>query len=84
MRELLLLGESHRSRVPWSRQVAVGVPVLHMVVTMRFVYKDSSTILFHLFFQTGFLCIALAVLELTLSTWLASKSEMGLSLPPEC
>ena len=37
-----------------------------------------------LFFQTGFLCIALAVLELTLQTRLASNSEICLPLPPEC
>jgi hypothetical protein len=35
-----------------------------------------------LFFETGFLCIALAVLELTLWTRLASNSEIRLSLPP--
>jgi hypothetical protein len=35
------------------------------------------------FFKTGFLCIALAVLELTLSTRLASNSEICLPLPPE-
>ena len=39
---------------------------------------------FVLFFETGFLCIALAVLELTLQTRLASNSEICLPLPPEC
>ena len=34
------------------------------------------------FFKTGFLCVALAVLEFTLWTRLASNSER--SLPPEC
>jgi hypothetical protein len=37
-----------------------------------------------LFFETGFLCIALAVLELTLYTRLASNSGIRLPLPPEC
>jgi hypothetical protein len=34
--------------------------------------------------ETGFLCVALAVLELTLWTRLASNSEICLPLPPEC
>jgi hypothetical protein len=37
-----------------------------------------------LFFETGLLCIALAVLELTLKTRLASNSEIRLPLPPGC
>jgi hypothetical protein len=37
-----------------------------------------------LVFREGFLCIVLAVLELTLSTRLASNSEIHLPLPPEC
>jgi hypothetical protein len=36
------------------------------------------------FFETGFLYVALAVLELTLQTRLASNSEILLPLPPEC
>jgi hypothetical protein len=40
--------------------------------------------LFCFFSETGFLCIALAVLELTLKTRLASNSEICLLLPPEC
>jgi hypothetical protein len=36
------------------------------------------------FFETGFLCAALAVLELTLQTRLASNSEIHLPLPPKC
>ena len=40
--------------------------------------------LFVLFFETRFLCIALAVLELTLYTRLALNSEIRLPLPPEC
>ena len=35
-------------------------------------------------FETGFLCVALAVLELTLQTRLASNSEIHLPLPPKC
>jgi hypothetical protein len=35
-------------------------------------------------FETGFLCVALAVLELTLWTRLAWNSEIHLPLPPEC
>jgi hypothetical protein len=40
--------------------------------------------LFFFFFETGFLCIALAVLELTLKTRLALNSEICLPLPPKC
>jgi hypothetical protein len=36
------------------------------------------------FSETGFLCVALAVLELTLQTRLASNSEIHLPLPPKC
>jgi hypothetical protein len=36
------------------------------------------------FFETGFLCVALAFLELTLYTRPASNSEICLPLPPEC
>ena len=40
---------------------------------------------FTLFFvSVGFLCVALAVLELPLQTGLASNSEIHLPLPPEC
>jgi hypothetical protein len=39
---------------------------------------------FCFFYETGFLCVALAVLELTLLTRLASNSEIRLPLPPEC
>jgi hypothetical protein len=39
---------------------------------------------FLVFFETGFLCIVLAVLELTLWTRLASNSEIHLPLPPKC
>jgi hypothetical protein len=47
-----------------------------------------NTLFLRLFFgggvETGFLSIALAVLELTLLTRLASNSEIRLPLPPEC
>jgi hypothetical protein len=36
------------------------------------------------FFETGFRCVALAVLELTLYTRLALNSEICLPLPPKC
>jgi hypothetical protein len=36
------------------------------------------------FLETGFLCVALAVLELTLKTRLASNSEIHMRLPPKC
>jgi hypothetical protein len=39
---------------------------------------------FFWFFETGFLSVALAVLELTLQTRLVSNSEIRLPLPPEC
>jgi hypothetical protein len=39
---------------------------------------------FFWFFKTRFLRIALAVLELTLETSLASNSEIRLPLAPEC
>jgi hypothetical protein len=39
---------------------------------------------FVLFFETRFLCISLAILELTLYTRLASNSEIRLPLPPKC
>jgi hypothetical protein len=36
-----------------------------------------------LFFETGFLCVALDVLELTLQTRLAWNSKIHLPLPPK-
>jgi hypothetical protein len=44
----------------------------------------SFYFLFFYFFETAFLFVALAVLELTLYTRLASNSEICLPLPPEC
>lgn len=40
--------------------------------------------LFIFFFESGFLCVALAVRQLTLSISLALKSEVLWPLPPEC
>ena len=37
-----------------------------------------------LFFKTGFLCVPLAVLKLTLQTRLSWNSEICLPLPPKC
>ena len=54
----------------------------------RFLYIGFFLFLFlfcfALFFETGFLCIALIVLELTLQTRLALNSELHLPLPPKC
>jgi cellobiose-specific phosphotransferase system component IIC len=36
------------------------------------------------FFETGFLCIVLAILEFILYTMLASNSEIHRPLPPKC
>jgi hypothetical protein len=49
------------------------------------VYAFGLTTTFFFFvFETGFLCVVLAVLELTLYTRLASNSEIRLPLPPKC
>jgi hypothetical protein len=45
---------------------------------------EAFSFCFVLFFETGFLCVALAVLELTLETRLASNSETRLPLSPKC
>jgi hypothetical protein len=58
------------------------------VVKLFYVFKGGITFLFWsfvsfrfvLFLETGFLCVALAVLELTLYTRLASNSEIRLPL----
>jgi hypothetical protein len=46
--------------------------------------EEERNLLTFFFFEIVFLCIALAVLELTLWTRLASNSEMHLPLPPKC
>ena len=45
--------------------------------------KDAHLILFF-FFQDRLLCVALAVLELTVKSRLASNSQICLPLPPKC
>jgi hypothetical protein len=47
-------------------------------------YVCLPSIFVVVFFKTGFLCVALADLELTLYTSLASNSEIHLYLLPEC
>jgi hypothetical protein len=50
-----------------------------------YIYISISIDLFiYLFFETGFLCVALAVLELTLYIRLVSNSEIHLLLSPKC
>jgi hypothetical protein len=47
---------------------------------------ENNSILFIFYFccfETGFLCVALSVLELTLYNRLASNSEICLPLPPK-
>jgi hypothetical protein len=46
--------------------------------------KGLTSFLFCFVFEAGFLCVALAVLELTLKTRLALNSEIRLPLPPKC
>jgi hypothetical protein len=48
------------------------------------VYAQEENLFVVVVFETGFLCVALAVLELTLYTRLASNSEICLALLPEC
>jgi hypothetical protein len=50
--------------------------LLALAEALRFFFSETG--------ETGFLCVALAVLELTLQTRLASNSEICLSLPPKC
>jgi hypothetical protein len=73
-----------------------SVGVLFVLLTVSFALqklcnfiRSHSSILYFLFvclifFKTGFLCIVLAILQLTLYTRLASNSEIHLPLPPEC
>jgi hypothetical protein len=53
---------------------------------LSFVHSWFLFLFFSFFFfvETGFLCVALAVLELTLQTRLALNSEIRLPLPPKC
>jgi hypothetical protein len=43
---------------------------------------ELTLLLLFFVFETGFLCVALGVLELTLQTRLALNSEIHLPLPP--
>jgi hypothetical protein len=53
--------------------------------SMKRKYRQPSWHFFVcLFFETGFLCVVLAVLELALQTRLALNSEIRLPLPPKC
>ena len=61
--------------------------MLNFVVVVVFgVFSGFFVCLFvcFIFFETRFLCVALAVLELTLETRLAANSEILLLLPPKC
>jgi hypothetical protein len=59
-------------RLPW-----------HFCFQTRY-YVCLFLFLFVCLFETGFLCVALAVLGLTLWTRLALNSEIHLPLPPKC
>ena len=48
------------------------------------IYGFICLFIYFWFFQTGFLYVALAVLEFTLLTRLALNSEIHLPLPPKC
>ena len=53
-------------------------------LVFNFDYWNISQLHNFFFSETGFLCVAPAVLELTLLTRLASDSEIHLPLPSEC
>jgi hypothetical protein len=55
-----------------------------MINTNHHRWEPRITKIYIWFFETGFLCIALTVLELTLWIRLASNSEIRLPLPPKC
>jgi hypothetical protein len=61
------------------------MPIVYSLVGCLFCFVLFCFVLFCfvLFFETQFLCIALAILELTLQTGLASNSEIRLPLPPK-
>jgi hypothetical protein len=67
------LGEKKKQPVLFTAEPSIS-PVLVLGFVCLFLC---------LFFETGFLCVALAVLELTLQTKLALNSEICLSLPPK-
>ena len=60
-----------------------------LIRTVWFIWKSFSFLIFFnlnffFYFETQFLCVVLAVLELTLQTRLASNSEVCLLLPTKC
>ena len=48
------------------------------------IFKKILIYFYFGYFETGILCVALAVLELTLQTRLHLNLEICLSLPPKC
>ena len=60
-----------------------SIPQGKTTIELLFVCLFVCFVLF-LFFETGFLSVALAVLELTLQTRLAWNSEIHLPLPAKC
>jgi hypothetical protein len=60
--------------------ILIGYIYILVIISGKLIFEESL----FLFFETVFLCVALAVLELTLSNRLASNSEIRLPLLPEC
>jgi hypothetical protein len=60
--------------------VPICCPYIHFIISFLFFSFLFFFFFFFGSFKTGFLCIALAVLELTLQTRLASNSEIRLPL----
>jgi hypothetical protein len=67
--------------VTWN--FSTPFPLLACLLACLLIYLFIYLFIFW-FFEAGFLCEALAVLELTLKTRLASNSEIPLPLPPKC
>lgn len=57
-------------------------PLLQLLQALALFSTELNV--FVLFYETGFLCVAPAVLELTPQTKLAMNPEICLSPPPEC
>ena len=65
----------------------VGAPLLASQPSLYLVSRFKKIYIFiylFWFFETRFLCVALAALELSLQTRLALNSEIHLPLPPRC
>jgi hypothetical protein len=78
-----------RTRAGEKTEGSVIGPALHPGLAFNEPWPALTAVLYLFiylfwFFETGFLCVALAVLELTLLTRLASNSEICLPLPPKC